>query len=174
MVTAPGIQAPPRAALAADGSADYAGAGQTRAIAVLDPLDRHGQPIAALAYRFDHTRLFRPVIEQAPQFPDCTVQHIVGDEDACPDARHQLFAGDDLAGPLGERDQHLHDLRLDLHGLSARGDTVQRRVDDALVQPEHFFEYRPPALKGRPTFGHQRDLGETSPWPRDFARAIHV
>ena len=139
MVTAPGIQAP-RAGGARNGwFGRYAGAGQIRAIAVLDPLDRHSQPIPALAYRFDHTRLFRPVIEQAPQFPDCTVQRIVGDEDACPDARHQLFAGDDLAGPLGERDQHLHDLRLDLHGLSARGDTVQRRVDDALVEPEHFF-----------------------------------
>jgi hypothetical protein len=29
------------------------------------------------------------------------------------------------------------------------GDTVQRRVDDALAEPEHFFEYRPPALNSR-------------------------
>src|SRR6185295_3181642 len=46
---------------------------------------------------------------------------------------------------LGERDQHLHDLRLDLHVLSARGDTVQRRIDDAPAETEHFFEYRPRA-----------------------------
>ena len=99
--------------------------------------DRRDQAVTALADRLDDSRRLRPFVEQAAQFPDCPVQHVVGDEDPRPDARHQFLARDDLARALDEGDEHLHDLGLDLHGLAAGGHAVQRRIDQALLQPEH-------------------------------------
>ena len=82
-------------------------------------LDRRGEAVATLADRLDDAGLLGPLVEEAAQFAHRPVQHVVGDEDVRPDAGHQFLAGDDLARALGKRDEHLHDLGLDLNRLVA-------------------------------------------------------
>jgi hypothetical protein len=57
------------------------------------------------------------------------MQHIVGDEDVGRDPRDELLARHDLAGELGETNEHLHHFGLDADDFGAAAEPVDGGLD---------------------------------------------
>src|SRR5258706_10919446 len=102
------------------------GRGRGGLAALLD--DRRDQPVAALPYRLDDARGPGVVAEQLPQLPDRARQDVLRDVRAVPDDLQELVLRDDLAGTQREREEDVHDLRLDTDGLVADRHAIEGRL----------------------------------------------
>jgi hypothetical protein len=92
------------------------------------------------------------VAKHAAELGNTARQRLVGDGGArTPDAREQLLALDHLAGPLRERRENFHDLRLEVCGAVGAGHFAGQRphFPTAELEPLLQLHERPP-LNPRP------------------------
>src|SRR5205814_6032518 len=85
------------------------------------------QPVAALPYRLDDARGAWVVAEKLPQLSDRASQDVFRDERAVPDRLQELVLRDDVAGTRCEREEDVHDLRLEANRPVADRHAVERR-----------------------------------------------
>ena len=91
--------------------------------------DRGQQAVADFRQGLYETRLTRIVAETRAQQRDTARQHFVGSDPAAPDPRDELVVGHDLAGQLGQADQHVHDLWLEMQGAAGTRQGPEHRPD---------------------------------------------
>ena len=89
--------------------------------------DMSNEAIAASRDRLDEAWLFGVITECTTQFRDGARQYVLADKRVGPDALHQSLLGNHLPGMLGQTEQDLHHLRLEM---------------SRLVRPSHRIELR--------------------------------
>lgn len=94
------------------------------------------QPVATLADGLDKARLAAVVAELAAQLGDGLVHRVIAVEAAVPHLDQQLLGADDLAGALGQRDQHFHHARFQRDGPAVVDQRQPLRLDQQRAKTE--------------------------------------
>jgi hypothetical protein len=108
------------------------------------PLHRSNQTVSAARDCLNDLGIFCVVLEGFAEFRDAARKNIVGYEGVRPHRPNQPFFWNYLVGVLGQVDQHLHGLGLDVFRRSVGLQDVHLRLDEPFADAEIALHVRAP------------------------------
>src|SRR5262249_15040679 len=110
----------------------------------LHALDWSEEAIPAARNGLDDPGLFGVIVKGFAQLGDQARQDVISNEGVRPDGADQAFFGHDFVRVLGQIDEHLHGLGLDVAHMSFQRDGMELRLDEPRANAEVTLQVKAP------------------------------